>query len=168
MKKLLLSILVVIGFTANAQFSTKNGGHCFTMSIPDYMVKAYDLNDVASLQYQSAVKDAYVVVIEDAKDHLESLGVKYNNPSDVLNSFSEDYMKDAKGRKLTPVKTSESNGNKFAQTEFTWKDEDGEYFMLITVTETNGHFYKTLCWTSLKNKEALIADFDTMAKSIKD
>jgi hypothetical protein len=40
--------------------------------------------------------------------------------------------------------------------------------MLITVTETNGHFYKTLCWTSLKNKESLLSDFDTMAKSIKD
>lgn len=168
MKKILFSIFVVLGFTANAQFSIKNGGHCFTMSIPDYMVKAYDLNDVALLQYQSAIKDAYVVVIEDAKDHLEAVGMKYNNPTEFLNSFTEDYMKDAKGRKLGSVNSSEKNGNKHAQTELTWKDKDGEYFMLITVTETNGHFYKTLCWTSLKNKESLLSDFDTMAKSIKD
>ncbi len=168
MKKILFSIFVVLGFTANAQFSIKNGGHCFTMSIPDYMVKAYDLNDVALLQYQSAIKDAYVVVIEDAKDHLEAVGMKYNNPTEFLNSFTEDYMKDAKGRKLGLVNSSEKNGNKHAQTELTWKDKDGEYFMLITVTETNGHFYKTLCWTSLKNKESLLSDFDTMAKSIKE
>ncbi len=76
--------------------------------------------------------------------------------------------KDAKGRKLVTVTTSEKNGNKHAQTELTMKDKDGEYFMLITVTEINGHFYKTLCWTSLKNKESLLSDFDTMAKSIKE
>ena len=168
MKKILLSIFVVLGFTANAQFTSKTGGHCFTMNVADYMVKAYDLNDVALLQYQSAIKDAYLVVIEDAKDHLESLGMKFNNPTDFLNSFTEDYMKDAKGRKLGFVTTSEANGNKHAQIELTWKDKEGDYYMLITATETNGHFYKSLCWTALKNKESLKSDFDTMAKSIKD
>ncbi len=168
MRKLIFSIFVVIGFTANALFSTKNGGHCFTMQVPDYMVKTYDLNDVALLQYQSTIKDAYVVVIEDDKTQLESLGMKYNNPTEFINSFTEDYMKDAKSRKLSTVNTFEHNGYKHAQTEFTWKDKDGEYYMLITVTETNGHFYKTLAWTSLKNKLTLKPDFETMAKSIKD
>lgn len=168
MKRLLALLLVVFIYTAQAQTTTQKGGHCFTMDLPNYFVKTWDLNDAASLQYQSTVKDAYVVVIEDDKEHLASVGMKFNNPTEFLNSFTEDYMKEVKTRKFTPVTTFEANGNKHAQTELTWTDEDGSYYMLITVTETNGHFYKTMCWTSAKNKAALKQDFVNLSKSIRD
>lgn len=169
MKQLVL-IFALISLMTNsyAQMVRKQGGHCFTMEVPAYMKKTFDLSDAATLQYRNDEKEAYIMVIEDAKDHMESVGLNFDSPSAFLKNFTDDYLKDAKSRTLGAVTTFEQNGYKMAQTELTWSDDDGSYYMLITVTETAGHFYKTLCWTSSKNKQALKADFLAAAKSIKE
>lgn len=154
--------------TTYAQMLRKQGGHCFTMEVPGYMQKTFDLNDDASLQYRNDEKSAYLVVIEDAKDHMASVGLNIETPAAFLKTFTDEYLIEAKSRVLGEVTTFENNGYKMAQTELTWSDEEGSYYMLITVTETAGHFYKTLCWTTLKNKALLKPDFIAISKSIKD
>lgn len=155
--------------TLKAQnFSTKQGGHCYTMSIPDYLTKTFELNDVASLQYQNTLKEAYVIVIHDTKEELEQAGMKFVNAKDFLDNFTKDYLKDVENRKLGDATEFVSNNNGHAQVELSWKDEDNEFFMLITVVETKIAFYKILTWTLLENKDKLKADFIEMAKSLKD
>ncbi|HMT29355.1 MAG TPA: hypothetical protein PKD91_08765 [Bacteroidia bacterium] len=150
------------------KFTTKPGGHCFTMEIPDYMAISYDLNDVAVLQYQNTAKEAYVITIDDSKGNLEFVGLKFADAKAFLDDFIVEYKKDADKRKQGNIKEFEANGNKHAQVELTWKDEDIDYFMLITTVETQTHFYKILCWTTKEYKEKLLPDFLTMASSLKD
>ncbi len=158
----------IIYFPLNAQkWSTQKGGHCYTMEIPDYLIKTFDLNDVASLQYKNEAKEAYVIVIEDNKQHLESLGMKFLNAEDFLENFLQDYRTEG-NREFTPVANFQANGNDFSQVEMTWEQENLAFFMLVTSVETKTHFYKVLCWTIKENRNMFIDDFKKIAKSLKD
>jgi hypothetical protein len=170
MNKTLFTIALLIGsFTTFAQgFTSQKGGHCYTMDIPDYMLKTYELNDVASLQYINSAKEAYVIVIEDVKEQLQDVGIKFSNAKDFLKHFTADYKKDAKKRKLSSITEFESNGNGHAQVELSWKEDDTDFYMLITAVESKTHFYKVMCWTTVNNLDLLKEDFLTMSKTIKD
>ncbi len=153
---------------AQTKFSEKIGGHVFRMNIPDYMVKTFDLNDAASLQYQNTQKEAYVIVIEDSKEQLEKLGLKYIGPKDFLENFAKDFHVDKEERILGQIAEFKVPPSNFSQAELTWKQDGNEFFMVITVIESPTHFYKVLCWTLAGYKSSLKNDFLIIAKSIKD
>ncbi|MBL7873714.1 MAG: hypothetical protein JNM78_18995 [Cyclobacteriaceae bacterium] len=138
------------------------------MSIPDYMVKTYELNDVASIQYQNSTKEAYIIVIEDSKDQLESLGIKFTDAKNFLDEFVKDYKIENEKRLLKNEIQFIANGNDCAQIELYWTEEGTDFFMLITAIESKTHFYKILNWTILANADALKNDFRAISKSLKD
>jgi len=150
------------------QFQTKTGGHEYTLEVPDYLKQTFDLNDVASLQYKNILKDVYLIVIEDDKKVLESLEIDFPSTADFLLFFVKDYNIEAENRMQSEIVEFENNGNNFAQVELTFKDEAGEYFMLITAVQTNTHFYKIMNWTKLVEKDIYYADFKRTAKSLQD
>ncbi len=166
---LLLALCLLAASTAFAQkFSTKQGGHVYTLDIPDYMTRTYELNDVATLQYYNNPKEIYTVVIDDSKDHLESLGIKFASSEDFLNDFVADYKTEFENRKLGKVKTFTANGNNHAQVELTWTEDDQDLYMLITMVESKSSFYKILSWTLAENKKQYKPDLLTIASSLKD
>ena len=159
--------LVLASETLNAQsFTSQKGGVCYTLDIPDYMAKTFELNDVASLQYMNTQKEAYVIVIDDDKDQLEELGIKFSNVTEFFDNFTTDYMAGAEGRTMSETVTFNNNGNDHAQTELKWTSDGINYFMLITTIETAGHYYKLLCWTVEENKDNLLVDFKRIASSL--
>ncbi len=168
----LLSVIFLLVSTLSGygqtKFTERIGGHVFRLNIPDYMVKTYELNDVASIQYQNTTKEAYIIVIEDAKDQLESLGIKFTDSKDFLDEFVKDYKIENENRSLKNASQFKANGNDCAQIELYWTEEETDFFMLITAVESKTHFYKILNWTILVNADVLKNDFRTIAKSIKD
>lgn len=138
------------------------------MLVPDYMEKTFELNDVADLQYFNADKNVYAIVIHDYKDQLKELEMEFSGPKQFLTDFTDEYQADAEDRKMTDIQEFTIGENKFAQTEMTWKTEEGYLFMLITTVETSGHFYKILTWTGMDNAAAFKEDFQKMARSLKD
>jgi len=169
--KVFYIFLFSILFTSNTfsqNFLTKKGGNCYTMEIPSYLTRTYDLNDVATLQYNNTLKEAYVIVIEDSKDEMTSLGMVFLDSKEFLENFVKEYQIDAEKRTISEITKFESNQNQHAQLEMTWSSEDGDFYMLITSAETKEHFYKILCWTTAENKDKLKNDFLAIAKSIKE
>jgi hypothetical protein len=165
----ILALFTCLSVYAQTPLSEKKAGHVFYLSIPDYMLKTYDLNDVATLQYKNAAKEAYTIVIEDSKEQLEALGIKYTDAEDFLNDFLEEYNKDAKNRKVSSVKKFEANGNKCAQVEHTWQDENNnDLYMLITIVDSKTHYYKIMSWTLGKFKNNYKNDYAAIAKSLRD
>lgn len=160
-----LTIFTTYSFSQN--FSTKKGGNCYTLDLPSYMVRTFDLNDVASLQYKNTPKEAYTIVIEDDKEELTSLAMIFQNPNEFLENFIKDY-RTSENRTFSEIVEFESNGYPHAQVEMTWNDEDGDFYMLATSVETKGHFYNILCWTLLENKDLLKKDYLTISKSLKE
>lgn len=160
---------LIIGLHSFAQdFVTQSGGHCFTLDLPGYLTKAWDLNEVASLQYQNTMKDVYVVVIEDNKEQLESLGMKFTGPQEFLDNFLNGYQQEAKKRKVFRLPEFENNGIRHAQAEISWKEDDVDFYMLATIAESPKHFYKILCWTTVQNSDKYMDDFKKIAKSLKE
>ena len=64
MKFLLLisAFFILTSALYSTPFTTQKGGHCYTIDIPDYMISTYNLNDVASIQYENTAKDRKSVV----------------------------------------------------------------------------------------------------------
>ncbi len=168
MKKIFIfiSIISISASLFSQSFSNKKAGNCFSIDIPDYMTKAFDLNDNATIQYTNATKEAYMIVLEDSKEQLESMGMKFVTPKDFLEHFLKDFKTDSKKRKLSVFVDFVSNGNKHSQVELTWEEDDTKFFMIITIAETNLHFYNIMCWTIQDNKEMLKNDFLKISKSI--
>ena len=172
MKKLSLLIAIlcacVMAQAQSSGFSARKGGNCFTLEVPEYMTKTFSLNDVATLQYQNTSKSSYAIVIEDDKDHLQEVGMKFTGPKDFLESFATEFKQDKANRTLTPTTEFKSNGYAHAQTELFWTEDDTPFYMMITGVETAGHFYKIMCWTTLENKPRVEADFRRISKSLKE
>ncbi len=163
---LLTFVFSINSFSQN--FLTETGGNCYSIDIPNYMAKTYDLNDVATVQYKNTLKEAYTIVIEDSKDELKSLSMIFLDSKDFLENFTKDYQIESDSRTISKITEFNSNGNQHAQVEMTWNDENGEFYMLITTVETNKHYYKILCWTLLEYKDKLRNDYLTISKSLKD
>ena len=168
-KSYLIYFFILLSSLCYSQgFETKQGGHVYSLEVPNYLKKTYDLNDVATLEYKNLIKDVYLVVVEDEKEELKSVEMEFSNSNEFLEYFIKDYYIDAEKRELSETKEFNNNGNKFSQVELTFQDADGEYFMLITIVETKTHFYKILNWTALKNKDKYYKDFIKTAKSLQD
>jgi hypothetical protein len=172
MKKILFSLAlffpVLLCFAQSPSYSVRKGGHCYTLDMPDYLTRTFSLNDVATLQYQNTAKSTYVIVIEDSKEQLQEVGMKFVHARDFLESFSSDFKKDMQNRKLSPTTEFKSNGYAHAQTELQWTEDGNEFYMLITGLETPGYFYKILCWTPQVNKASVQADFQRISRSLKE
>ncbi len=165
----LFFVLFLTTFFSFAQeFETKIGGHEYTLEIPDYLKRTFDLNDVATLQYKNILKDVYLIVIEDDKKELESLEIEFPNATEFLLFFVKDYNAEAENRVQSEIVEFENNGINFSQVELSFTDVEGDYFMLITAVETKTHFYKVMNWTKLAEKDIYYADFKRTAKSLQD
>lgn len=158
---------------SQTKFIEQKAGHVIYMSLPEYMVKTTDLNDVASMQYMNKAKEAYVVVIEDAKEDLEADGTKYANLKEFHDSVIESLTsEDPKAKESKPTEFQQ-NGNKFYQTDLnaTLQTEDGKEIKvtyLVTYVESKTHYYQILCWTLADNYKDLISNFKKIAASIRD
>lgn len=155
-------------FVVAQNFEAKTGGNCFTLEIPDYLTKTYQLNDVASLQYMNASKEAYVIVIEDSKDELNELGTKFIDSEDFLKNFIKDYQIESSNRKVSKIKNFKANNHGHSQVEMSWDSDGTSLYMLITAVETPDHFYKILCWTLVEFKAQFKKDYQRIAQSLQE
>jgi hypothetical protein len=158
---------------SQTKFVEQKAGHIIYMSLPEYMVKATDLYDVASMQYMNKAKEAYIVVIEDSKEDLEVGGTKYASLKDFHDSSIESLKsEDPKSQESKPTEFQQ-NGNKFYQTDFstTLQTEDGKAIKvtyLVTYVESEKYYYQILCWTSANNYKDLVDDFKKTVATIRD
>lgn len=169
--KILYSIFFLCVFTTisiSQNLERKEAGNCFSLEIPSFMAKTWDLNDVATLQYANSVMEAYTIVIDDSKEELNSLKMIFQNPTEFLQHFTETYQLESPNRTITAITEFESNNYPHAQVEMSWGEGDDSIYMLITALETEKHYYKILCWTLLRNKELLKKDYMAISKSLID
>ncbi len=165
---MLFAILCMIPTVQSQKFIERNGGHCYTMKVADYLVRTYELNDVASLQYQNTMKEVYMIVIHDTKDELEKAGIVFTGASDFLGGFVGNYKTEAADRRLSEEKAFKENGASFAQVELNWTEDENAFYMLITAIETDKAYYKILMWTLGQHETIYKSDFAEMARSLKD
>jgi len=132
------------------------------------MMKTYELNEVATLQYMNFEREAYVIVIEDEKDLLASLELTFASTEEFLKFFVDNYKVEYENRVVGSVEKFIENNNQHAQVEVSWRENDYDYFMIITAVETQTHFYKIMCWSLQENRNSLIQDYKAISRTLKD
>jgi hypothetical protein len=94
-------------------FTEQKGGNIIYLSVPSYLVKTKDLNDSAILQYMNSSKEAYLIVIDDSKAELETLGTKFETVSDFHESTSKSLKSSLKNPIETERKTFKIGGSNY-------------------------------------------------------
>lgn len=168
----LLVTILLTSMTVCAQTTMKEhkAGHVFYVSLPDYMTKATDLNDAASIQFQNTVKDIYGYVIYDTKEELELVNMKFSNATEFYETFIKDFLAKQKSRKVSEPQINNINGNSYVESDVTYYDKDSklEIYFYVGIVETKNAFYKLLCYGGIESKEKYKKDFQAILYSLRD
>jgi hypothetical protein len=165
---LLVSLLSINLSFSQTPVTEKKIGHTFYISVPDYFTKTLDLNDDAVAQYESAVKDAYCFVIEDSKEDLELVNMKFVSLNDFYTYFEGEFLKDLKKRKIDKPTSFKNGETNYMQVDASYYSEESkiDIYYQVTLIETKNYFYKVYCYTALDNKAIQKADFEKMGASL--
>jgi hypothetical protein len=175
MKKLIAifkSFLVFMTTNTFAQSEMKEykAGHTFNISLPDYLSRTVGLNNAASIQYKSTVKDVYGFVIFDTKEDLALIEIKYSSAGEFYEDFIKDFLKEEKKRKVSIPEAQKKGEINFIESDVTYYDKDAktEIYYLVGIAETKTAFYKVMSWATVANKDKFKADFQKILYSLKD
>lgn len=164
---IILTLLLTAGWSfAQEKFKEKEIGNVYHVSIPDYMTKTFSLNDVASMQFLNSSKETYVIVIEDSKEELLVAGSPFRDPEEFYRHFEQSFTDQT--CEIGPVNALKINGNRAVQVEITKPFKEYNVSYLITVIESDSHFYKMLAWTIEDYKDQYLDDFKKIASSFRD
>lgn len=162
MKKItiiLLTILTLSSCESGDKEQTITIGDKYSISIPSFLTKVGNLNDDASLQYQHAWKEFYVIVIDETIDEMQK-ALEDNN-------LTESYTNDVKGysnllldgfeQTVTVSRKSEIvdtlvNGMPARLLTINGRVEGIDAFYSLAFIQGKERYYQIMAWT-LSNKE---------------
>jgi hypothetical protein len=134
-------------------------GNKYSLSIPSFLTKVNNLNDDASLQYQHAWKEFYVIAIDESKEEMQNALIEndltdtYKNNIEGYSKLIMDVFKDGLSNPYQselidttinkmPAKLTTLNGTV----------EGIDVFYSIGIYEGKDSYYQVLAWT-LKSKQ---------------
>ncbi|GLB53017.1 hypothetical protein NBRC110019_20570 [Neptunitalea chrysea] len=165
MKKLIVlwvTALTVLSCTSTSEYELQvvtiaNG---YSLTIPEFLNPMPRLNREASLQYQNAFKEFYVIVIDESKMRLKN-EFERNGIIDKLPDNLDEYTKLC----LPSVQQSLKNYKKLSTIDTTINDmhaklisftgtiENIDIYYTIGYYESKDIYYQTLVWTTAQRKE---------------
>jgi len=169
---ILTTTLVLITSTTFAQKTMKEykAGHVFYVSLPDYMSKTSGQNDDAVIQFKNTIKDIAGFIIEDNKEELSLVDMKFSSINDFYDNFIKTFLIKQKNRKISEPVSQTIGDNKFIEIDATYFDKDAkmDIYYFVGIVETKDAFYKVYCYGNLEAKDKYKADFQKILYSIKD
>lgn len=156
---ILLTILTLISCETGDKEQNITIGDKYSVSIPSFLTKVNNLNDDASLQYQHAWKEFYVIVIDETIEEMQKaleenqLTDTYNNDikgySDLLvNGFEQTVSVNHKSEILDTL----VNGMPARLLTINGRVEGIDAFYSIAFIQGKKRYYQIMAWT-LSNKE---------------
>jgi len=156
---ILLTILTLISCETGDKEQNITIGDKYSVSIPSFLTKVNNLNDDASLQYQHAWKEFYVIVIDETIEEMQKaleenqLTDTYNNDikgySDLLvNGFEQTVSVNRKSEILDTL----VNGMPARLLTINGRVEGIDAFYSIAFIQGKKRYYQIMAWT-LSNKE---------------
>lgn len=150
-------------------------GDKYSLSIPAFLTKVSNLNSDASLQYQHAWKEFYVIVIDETKEEMQQALVE-NDLTDyyennikgysklVINGFQErlnnPYQSDLVDTTVNnmPAKLTTLSGTV----------EGIDVFYSIGIYEGKDRYYQVLAWTLSRKKYSYKSKMEKILYSLKE
>ncbi len=147
----------------------------FSLSLPKFLKEVDDLNAAASLQYQSGIKEFYVLVLDESKDEVHA-GINENNLAEIYENNIEGYSKlivENFQQGLAEPDFSETidtiiNGLPAKLTSVKGIVEDIEIFYSLGVYEGEENYFQVLTWTLESRKDKYKSKMKKILCSMKD
>ena len=150
----------------------------YSMSVPEYMSKASSLNEGASLQYQNIFKEAYVIVIDEAKDEYiqayKELSV-YDTTRSVISNYADTQIQSTTSAidviSKSEITSFKVHGLKAKSIEIDANlegvDASITYFLTFVEGRSN-KLYFIMAWTLQDKKDKHRETFKEMVKTFRE
>lgn len=170
-----LFLLIFVSCAESEKTNTITIEDRYSMEIPEFMTSTTILNSEASLQYMNALKEIYVVVIDENKlmvhQAIDESGLEETYSKD-LEGYSklivdQNYLNNDNFT-LDEYKTSEINGLKIRTTEAIGKVENIDCIFLFGFIEGKNYYYQVSTWTMLARKNTYLKKMYKMIHSFKE
>jgi len=144
----------------------------YSIELPSFLSEAKGLHDMASLQYQNAFKEFYIVIIDEAKEEFATAAKvtteytpDFNGYYQILRGSLEASIKDGV---FTDTKDTRINGLKAKTFTLTGKVDEIPVFYDIAYVEGKDRFYQIVIWTIESSKEKFKEPMDKILSSFKE
>lgn len=162
MRKTLLFILTILllqSCSSSDEEQLVTVGNKYSLSIPGFLTKVSNLNDDASLQYQHAWKEFYVIAIDEPKQEMQK-ALDENNLTNIYSNDIDGYSKlmlDVFKESLSSPYQSELidttiNHMPARLTTLSGTVEGIDAFYSIGIYEGKENYYQVLSWTLSSKK----------------
>lgn len=163
---LILSFLYLTGCEPGDKVQTISIDEKYSIAIPSFLKEADNLNEEASLQYQSLLRSFYVIAIDETKNEMQKAIVE-NNLLDVYNNdilgYSElilaSFEQNVAVSNMSAITDTMVNGMPARLLTVEGRVEGMDIFYSLAFLEGKSRYYQVLAWTlpSKKNqyKEAM-------------
>lgn len=173
MKKTLALCLVALLLSCNSkEVQTVTIKNQYSVQLPDFLSKAKDLHQGASLQYQNALREFYVVVIDEPKkdfyaiaETTEDFPADFNGYHQILKNELEEGIQDIQ---ITPTKDTQINGLKAKTFSLTGEIGTIPVYYEVAYIEGKDKFYQIVTWTLKDNKEKYAEQMQKILSSFKE
>lgn len=173
MKKIIALCLFVSLFSCTSDntetITVKNK---YSVELPSFLSKAKDLHNMASLQYQNAFKEFYIVIIDEPKEEFASAAKTtdeftpdFNGYHQILRGSLEASIENGV---FTDTKDTQINGLKAKTFTLTGKVDEIPIFYDIAYVEGNDRFYQIVIWTIESSKDKFREPMDKIIASFKE
>jgi hypothetical protein len=161
-KKLYLIILSLIILVSCQPADTEKNiiiENRYSISIPSFLTKVSNLNEEASLQYQHALKEFYVIVIDEPKEEMQKALTAYdltdiytNNVHGYTNLFLDNFEQVISVSKKSDVIDTLINSMPARVFNIIGRVEGIDAYYSLAIIEGEKSYYQVMAWT-LSNKE---------------
>jgi hypothetical protein len=149
---------------AEVQYQPQTINQLYSVVLPSYMVATKSLNDEASLQYQATEKEFYIVILDEPKSNIAAENNLRLHYDDTILKVSNTGLANPKVKAANAIKI---NGLDGLQTEVVGSFKNLQVFYLVTVLESNSHYYQILTWTLDNNRQKIEPEMRKILDSFK-
>ncbi len=167
---LLTLILLSVCTIAQAQLKEYKAGHVFYVSLPEYFTKTAGINDAATIQFKNTIKDIYGYIIEDSKEDLDLVDMKFASIMEFFDYFINDLKIEGNERTVDKPQSKTIDKKNFIVCDVAFEDitNGTKIYYFVGIAETKDSYYKVLCLCDYKSKDTYKADFESILYSIRD
>jgi len=169
---LLLFTLLLLTSCGDKDFQTIHVEHRYKLDVPANFKKVKDLNKEASLQYQNALDELYVIVIDEPKDVLaqaindNGLQDRYTDDLKGYSKLITDGMESSIAvQKMPPFKELTIGGDKARELSFEGISSGTGVYWKLAFIEGRDHYYQIMVWTLAESRKKHEKKMNTIVNS---
>lgn len=147
----------------------------YSLTIPSFLTKVNNLNEDASLQYQHAWKEFYVITIDESKEELNK-ALKENNLTEVYSNDIKGYsnlLLDVFSESMTissksEIKDTLINGLSARTVQIAGRTEGINAYFSLGFIEGENNYYQIMAWTLADTKYQYDSEITKLIYSFKE